>query len=80
MTPGFDENGNPDVMGARVLTDAQIEEASNLKLAFNSLYRACMGNHVAPAEAARLFAMARTHLEIACMCAVKAISRGTPIP
>ena len=71
----FDANGNPDVMGSRSLSAPQLDSVNGLKLDFNALHKMCMGDPGTPPEAARLFAIARTHLELACMAAVKAISR-----
>ena len=69
----LDKNGNPDVMGSRSLNAPQIVQVETLKLEFNALHQKLMLS--SSPEAARLFAIARTHLEIACMSAVKAISR-----
>ncbi len=74
----FDANGNPDVMGSRVMTDDQKELADKLRLAFNAVNTMLQGNPVSTAEAMRLYAISRTHLEVACMTAVKAVSRDHP--
>ena len=74
----FDMNGNPDVMGSVLLSAQQIDAVNALKLDFNALHQKCMlppSDNASP-EALRLYAIARTHLEIACMAAVKAISRS----
>jgi hypothetical protein len=71
----FDANGNPDVMGSRDLTPSQAETANMLKAEYNALYARISGTPQTPADAARLFAVARTLLEQSCMAAVKAVSR-----
>jgi len=67
----------PDVMGSRPMNDEQARQADSLRAAFNHLHAMCTppdGTPMTP-EAARLFAVARTQLELACMAAVKAVSR-----
>lgn len=73
----FDSNGNPDVMGSREMTKSQLSSATEVREMFNDIHGRLMptpGEH--NPEAARLFALARTHLEMACMFAVKGISRS----
>lgn len=73
----MDANGNPDVMGARPMTPQQIADADEVRLAMNAAH-AVIERHASTLpkpEAARLFAVAKTHMEIACMMAVKGISR-----
>lgn len=67
----------PDVMGSRPMTDEQQRRAETLRAAFNQLHAMCQPPPDVPvtAEAGRLFAVARTQLELACMAAVKAVSR-----
>ena len=72
----FDDNGNPDVMGPRPLSAPQVDAVQALRLDFNALHQKCSSDPTTPPEAARLYAIARTHLEIACMAAVKAVSRA----
>ena len=75
---GFDDNGNPDVMGPRPMSAQQVDAVQALRLDFNALHQKCMlppSDNASP-EALRLYAIARTHLEIACMAAVKAVSRS----
>lgn len=80
MTEPFDANGNPDVMGARILNPASVAAADALRLEFNALAAKLQGAPGQNAESARLFAIARTNLEISCMAAVKAISRSQDGP
>ena len=74
MSMPFDSRGNPDVAGPRQMSPSQITTAREVQDDFNAL----IAKLSAPTndEAARLFALARTHLEIASMLAVKAISRS----
>lgn len=72
-----DANGNPDVMGSRPMSPQQIADADELRLAFNALH-ALIEKHASTLpkpEAGRMFSVAKTHLELACMAAVKGISR-----
>lgn len=71
----FDENGNPDVMGSRPLTDSQKDTIAMLRREYNALHSRISGAPGQTPESARLFAMARTQLEISYMTAVKAVSR-----
>ncbi len=72
----FDANGNPDVMGSRPLSQSQAEAIASIKADFNALHARLMSTPGASTpEAGRLFAIARTQLELACMAAVKAVSR-----
>ena len=71
----FDANGNPDVMGARPLTSSQRDTVEHVIADFNALHAKLQGAPGTNADAGRLFAVARTQLELACMVAVKAISR-----
>lgn len=71
----FDANGNPDVMGSFKMDPSRVAEADELRLEFNALHTKLAGNPSLSGEAARLFAIARTHLELSCLAAVKAISR-----
>lgn len=71
----LDTNGNPDVMGYRDMTQQQIAFAQELREAFNAVDAKLHGNPGSSPESLRLYAVARTQLELACMAAVKAISR-----
>ncbi len=71
----FDANGNPDVMGPRKMGEDGVARTRKMQDAFNDLHQKCMGAPTTTGEAARLYAIARTHLELASMAAVKAISR-----
>ena len=73
-----DKYGNPDVMGSRQMTQLQQEFAQlrlELREAFNAVHAKCQAPPGASPECQRLYAVARTQLELACMAAVKAISR-----
>jgi hypothetical protein len=72
----FDINGNPDVMGSRVLTPSQVDTVNSIKADFNALHARLSGTPDTRGDADRLLAIARTQLELACMAAVKAISRS----
>lgn len=74
--PVFDDNGNPNVMGSRPVSESQAGTIKSIHADFNALHARISGTPGANAEAARLFAVARTHLELACMAATKAISRS----
>ena len=66
-----------DVMGSREMNDAQKHQADRLRQAFEQLNAMLLppsGTPLTP-EAARLFSVARTQLELSCMAAVKAVSR-----
>lgn len=65
------------VMDSRMMTLDQVAYADELKRDFESLHGKLFvaGTHDGHGEAARLYAVARTQLEIACMVAVKAVSR-----
>ena len=72
-----DANGNPDVMGPWALSKQQRDDVDQMYLAFNALH-AVIERHDrshTSAEAARLFSIAGMNLELACMAAVKGISR-----
>lgn len=73
----FDAAGNPDVMGSRPLNEAQSAAAEKMRLECNLLITRMHGSPGSTPEALRLYAIARTHLELACMAAVKAISRDS---
>jgi hypothetical protein len=76
--PVYDRNGNPDVMGSKPLGAKQISVVNDLKLEFNALHQKLCGTYMsANPEAARLLNIAKTHLELGCMAAVKAVSRMT---
>lgn len=75
MSTPDDIRGNPDVMGSRTMSPAAMAEAEHLKLDFNALHAHLDRGATSNPESARLMAMARSHLEIACLCAVKALSR-----
>lgn len=76
MTAFKDSNGNPDVMGSRILSDKQLERIETLKLRINELLADEFARDSGMTnEQARLTAMARSHLEIAGVLMVKAISR-----
>lgn len=66
-----------DVMGTREMSDAQLAHASRLRAAFETLNGMLTPPAETPvtADAARLFAIARTQLELSCLAAVKAVSR-----
>lgn len=66
-----------DVMGSRPMTDAQMQQADRLRQAFEQLHAMITPPNDAAVtpEAGRLFAVARTQLELSCMAAVKAVSR-----
>jgi len=66
-----------DVMGSRTMTDEQQRRAERLQQAFEQVHAMCSPPSDAPVtvESGRLFAIARTQLELACMAAVKAVSR-----
>lgn len=70
-----DKYGNPDVMGSRQMTQLQQEFAQELGEAFDAVHAKCQAPPGASPECQRLYAVARTQLELACMAAVKAISR-----
>lgn len=70
-----DARGNPDVMGSRPMSGAVQLEAEQLRLDFNALHLQLDRGATSNPESARLMAMARDHLEIACMCAIKSLSR-----
>ena len=70
-----DANGNADIHGPRPMSPAQIGEARQLMNDFNALAVQLQRDDTSNPESARLMSMARSHLEIACMCAVKALSR-----
>lgn len=74
----LDANGNPDVMGSLEMTPDQIAMSNKLRLAFNALHAEIELNAstLPKPEAARLFAMAKTHLELSCMAAIKGVSRS----
>jgi hypothetical protein len=65
------------VMGSRQMTPEQAAYADELKRDFEALHGKLFvaGTHDGRGEAARLYAVARTQLELACMAAVKAVSR-----
>ena len=71
----LDERGNQDVMGPRTMTDAVKAEARALQLDFNALHAQLLRDESSNPESARLMAMSRSHLEIACMLAIKSLSR-----
>jgi len=75
MTTPLDRNGHPDIMGPRPMNEELLGSARALQDAFNQVHAMCVDDGEPTPEAERLLAMARTHLEIASMCAVKAISR-----
>lgn len=69
-----------DVMGSRPMTQRQQAQADSLRRQFEQVHEAITppkDDPVVSPEAARLFAVARTQLELACLAAVKAVSRMT---
>lgn len=67
-----------NVMGSRPMTQRQTAQADALRYQFEQLHSALMpppGNPAVTPEAQRLFAVARTQVELACLAAVKAVSR-----
>lgn len=75
-TTPLDVNGYPDVMGSRMMSDAQLHAVETLKLEVNRLLATHFERHPGmTGEQARLMAMARSQLEIAGVLAVKSISR-----
>ncbi len=66
-----------DVMSSRPMTPEQIAFADELRRDFEALNGKLYlpGTHDGRSDAARLYALARTQLELACMAAVKAVSR-----
>jgi len=68
---------NLKVMGSRPMTPEQSAFADELKRDFEALHGKLFvaGTHTGNGDAARLYALARTQLELACMAAVKAVSR-----
>lgn len=64
-------------MGSRDMTAEQSAYADELRRDFEALHGKLFvaGTHDGRSEAARLYAVARTQLELACMAAVKAVSR-----
>lgn len=73
----YDANGNPDVCGSREMDAKQLEDVEALRLAFNELLALIddKAMHLPNAEAARMFAVAKTQLELAAMAAIKGVSR-----
>lgn len=65
------------VMGSRHMTAANGEKANKIRDAAEELHKLLFpnGTVVAGDESARLYAVARTQLEIACAMGVKAVSR-----
>lgn len=65
------------VMGSRPMSPDQIAYADELRRDFEALHGKLFvaGTNDGKGEAARLYAIARTQLELACMAAVKAVSR-----
>jgi hypothetical protein len=67
-----------EVMGPRSMTDRQMRQAENLQTLFENVNKTITppaDEQMMTPEAARLFAVARTQLELACLAAVKAVSR-----
>ena len=67
-----------DVMGSRPMSDRQLKQAEALRQMFeqaNAALTPPQGDATMTPEAGRLFAVARTQLELACLAAVKAVSR-----
>ena len=64
-------------MGSRQMTPEQMAYTEELRHDFEALHGKLFvaGTHDGRGEAARLYAVARTQLELACMAAVKAVSR-----
>lgn len=75
MSTPLDSRGNPDVMGSRKVSGAISLEMEQLKLDFNALHAQLHRDATDNPESARLMEIARTHLEIACMAAIKSLSR-----
>ena len=71
-----DAYGNPDIMGSRPMSPEQFKRMDKLRLMFNAVHSELASDPGDTQEASRLFAVARTQLELSCMAAVKAISRG----
>lgn len=75
MSTPLDARGNPDVMGPRKMRPDVFKDADHLRMEFNAIHMQLDRDPTSTPESARLLAMARGHLEIACLLAVKAISR-----
>ena len=71
----IDVRGNPDVMGSRKMDPAVFAEADALRMDFNALHAQLVRDATSNPESARLMGLARDHLEVACMCAIKSLSR-----
>ena len=71
----LDARGNPDVMGSRKMSPAVFAEADQLRMDFNALHAQLVRDDTSNPESARIMALARDHLEIACMLAIKSLSR-----
>lgn len=67
-----------DVMGSRPMNERQMKQVESLRAQFEQLHAAIKppnDAHPQTPESSRLFAMARSDLEKACLLAVKAVSR-----